>query len=158
MLVQCAPHSSIRYAYGDSTYGSVPSCEERTTPSSTTSVLTRITLWSVDLINGEFAPLRPHAGGIGFGKQSTTAISRGCGLPRKAGRLREESNIAPSVLVSAKACFHRSQGYRPLLFYTSRKRPHPPCVDGESGGWLDDAMSNKRDPIHLVWMVNQVVG
>jgi hypothetical protein len=32
-------------------------------------------------------------------------MDRGFGLPRKAGRLREESNIAPPVLAGAKAYF-----------------------------------------------------
>ena len=53
---------------------------------------------------------------------------------RFAGRLHEESNLAPSVLVWAKACFHRRQGHRPLC-----------------------SAQVARDPIQLAWMVNQAV-
>ena len=45
------------------------------------------------------------------------AVGRGFGLPRKAGRLREEIDIVFCVYIWPKAYFHRSLGHRlPVLF------------------------------------------
>jgi hypothetical protein len=84
-------------------------------------------LLEVDILDTNATPTRP------------VVLNRALKLPSAAHRLvvvlQDEhgvriGEVAHVVLVWAKACFHRNQGHRPLVFCTSRKRPHPPCVDG----------------------------